>query len=144
MVTEIQEFALSSLGLHVMWSTWMFDHENYYISLTSQKEDKVLWRIFTHDDMQLFVLSCNFIIACCILSDSPCQTLFLFLTSVYIQYNIIFIYWNWVSTWWQWSLHLHTKVKNSNMHKEKQCISQSTQNRKQIVSIWHIRFMREH
>jgi hypothetical protein len=42
MVTEIQEFALSSLGLHVMWSTWMFDHENYYISLTSQKEDKAL------------------------------------------------------------------------------------------------------
>jgi len=42
MVTEIQEFALSILGLHVMWSAWMFDHENYYISLTSQKEDKVL------------------------------------------------------------------------------------------------------
>ena len=76
MFAEIHEFALSSLRLHVMLSAWMFDHENYYISLTSQKEDKVVWRVFTHDDMQ-FVLSHNFIIACCILSDSPLLNTFL-------------------------------------------------------------------
>jgi len=95
-------------------------------------------------DMQPFVLSCNFIIACCILSDSPCQTLFSFLDSnlCVIQYNIFLL---------QLGFHLVTVVLTLAYKKARTviCIKRnnvyhSTHNRKQIFSLGHIRFMREH
>lgn len=36
------------------------------------------------------------------------------------RYDTLFIYCDWVPTQWQWFLHMYTKGKNSNVHKEKQ------------------------
>jgi hypothetical protein len=77
MVTEIQEgFAVFSFRVQVLWTAGMCDHENDYIFLSSQKEDKMSGRIFTCDDMQWFVTPHNFIIACALLA-TPISNTFL-------------------------------------------------------------------